>query len=79
VTNSWKPYIIWTDGTVTLGDSSTTKPIYSILTIPLELSYKDGITVVKTISMCIMDMVKTDFIVGLPDIIESLFFIFIES
>jgi hypothetical protein len=70
--NIWNGRITWTKGSVKLGDAKTIKPVYGVITLSLELNYKNQLPVIADVSLCIMDIEKNKFVIGLPDIIAYL-------
>jgi hypothetical protein len=67
------------NGSVTLGDTKTVKPVFGVVTLSLELHYEEQLPISADVNVCIMDMEKNNIVIGLPDTIEKFFNLFNES
>ena len=64
---------------VTLGDNKTTVQISELLTLNLSFYFDNNSELVESeVTMCILDMPGKTIILGLPDIIQSYYYLFIE-
>ena len=64
---------------MTLGDNQTVIKIDEVVKLNLGFKYDDGKREQRgQITMCVLDMPGKSIIVGLPDIIESYYYVFID-
>jgi hypothetical protein len=64
----WKDYITWMNGSVMLGDTKTVKPVYSVVSLLVELHYEDQLSISADVNLCIMNMEKNNTVIGLPEV-----------
>jgi hypothetical protein len=64
---------------VTLGDNKTKLAVKEIVSLELELPYEDCNTISAKIDLCVLKMPGRTIIVGLPDLTDTYFFVFIEA
>ena len=68
-----------TKAAVTLGDNRTTVNISEVLTLNLSFYFDNNSESVEAeVTMCVLDMPGKTIILGLPDIIQSYYYLFIE-
>ena len=68
-----------TKAAVTLGDNRTTVSISEVLTLNLSFYFDNNSESVEVeVTMCVLDMPSKTIILGLPDIIQSYYYLFIE-
>jgi hypothetical protein len=72
----WSPYIIKVDGQVRLADQTTVVKITERIKLPVGFKGEHGWKAKASVEMTVMPMPGLDMIIGLPDIIDSLPFLF---